>query len=176
MKRKFSKATAIIVFNTLVNKIPSRKFRKLFCELMGVTIGKGSVLFRRIDILDPSNLYIGNYTNVGWFSLLDSRGTIKIGNYVTIASYAKFVTGSHLIDSENFSAVFKPIVVEDYVWIGTGAIILQGVRIGKGAVIAAGSVVTKDIPPYTVYGGIPARFIKCRNIVEPKIGMAYPLV
>lgn len=73
------------------------------------------------------------------------------------------ITGSHDIDDPDFTADFQPIHVGHHCWIGTGAIILQGVRIGDGAVVAAGAVVTKDVPEYEVWGGVPARYIRKRN-------------
>ena len=173
---KFSKAICIAFYNTLINKIPSRSLRMIVLRILGAKLGKGSVIFRRTDVLNPKGLYMGKYSNVGWFSSLDARGGTIIGDYVTIASYTKIVTGSHELNDCNFKAKFYPVVIKDYAWIGTGCIILQGVTIGKGAVVAAGSVVTKDVDDYTVVGGVPARFIKCRDCVEPKIGRAYPLM
>ena len=71
----------------------------------------------------------------------------------------------------NSTADFKPIHIGQYCWIGTGAIVLQGVKIGEGSVVAAGAVVTKDIPPYEVWGGVPAKFIRKRaNVLEYQIG------
>lgn len=175
-KNLLSKIISIGIYNTIINKIPSRNIRRLFCIAMGVSVGGNSVLFRRTEILDPKNLEIGRNSNVGWFCSLDARGGVKIGNHVTIASYTKIITGSHELNDPEFTAKFKPVVIEDYVWIGTDCIILQDVTIGKGAVVAAGSVVTKDVPPYAVVGGVPAKFIKQRDIVEPKLSRAYPLM
>ena len=90
-------------------------------------------------------------------------GGVKIGNNVCIASYVKLITGSHNINSPEFEAVFSPIVIEDYAWICTGATIIQGVRIGEGAVVAAGAVVTHNVKPYTVVGGVPAKEITTRS-------------
>lgn len=90
-------------------------------------------------------------------------GKITIGDYVMLGPNVQLATACHPLNHEDrrkgleFS---KPIVLEDDVWIGAGAIILPGVTIGKGAVIGAGSVVTKDVPPFTVYGGNPAKYIK----------------
>ena len=148
--------------NTFINKIPSRHFRKWFYQIMGARIGK-SFLFRRVEVLFPKGLYIGDDCNVGWFSLLDARGGIIIKNNVSIASYTKLITGSHNMNSPKFEATFKPIIIEDNVWICTGATITQGVRIGKGAVIAAGAVVTKDVSDYEIVGGVPARKIGRRE-------------
>lgn len=149
--------------NVVINKIPSRHFRKWIDQLLGARIGKKSYLFRRTEVLFPKGLLVGNYSNIGWFTLLDSRGGLKIGNNVTIASYVKFITGSHDIQSSDFKAKFSPIVVEDYVWICTGAIICQNVVIGEGAVVAAGAVVIKNVEAYTVVGGVPAKIIGKRN-------------
>lgn len=82
------------------------------------------------------------------------------------------ITGSHDIDDPDFTADFKPIHVGHHCWIGTGATILQGVNIGDGAVVAAGAVVTKDIPPYEIWGGIPAKCIRRRTSnLQYKIGV-----
>lgn len=86
-----------------------------------------------------------------------------IGDNVTIASYVKIITGSHDTQSKDFRAIFKPVVINDYAWICTGAMIQQGVTIGKGAVVAAGAVVTKDVPPYSIVGGVPAKVIGGRT-------------
>ena len=72
------------------------------------------------------------------------------------------ITGSHNIENCNFPVEFRPIVIQDYAWIGAGAILLPGVEIGEGSVVAAGAVVTKSVQPYSVVAGIPARKIKDR--------------
>lgn len=154
---------AIVLFgNVVINKLPSRHIRKWFYQMLGAKIGK-SFLFRRAEVLFPKGIIMGDHSNVGWFTLLDARGGIRIGNNVSIASYAKLITGSHDIQDPKFGPVFKPIVLEDNVWICTGAIINQGVTVGKGAVVAAGAVVTKDVAPYTVVGGVPANVIGTRK-------------
>lgn len=120
----------------------------------------------------------GSYGNIAVQSLYVTPGEkLIIGNYVSIAPDVTFFLGvnhqmntattfpfySKLIERSPIDAITNgPIVVEDEVWIGTGARIFSGVRIGKGAVIAAGSVVTKDVPPYAIFGGNPARLIRYR--------------
>lgn len=76
------------------------------------------------------------------------------------------LTGSHNIESSNFELVTAPITIKDHVWITTNSIISRGVTIGKGAVVAAGSNVVKDVEPWTVVGGNPAKFIKNRVIKD----------
>lgn len=152
--------------NVVINKIPSRHLRKWFDKLMGARIGKGSFLFRRTEVLFPKGLLIGKNSTVGWFALIDARGGICIGDNVTLASYVKLVTGTHDTKSAKFEASFLPIRIDNYAWICTGATICSNVHIGEGAVVAAGAVVTKDVPPYTIVGGVPARKIgdRCREL------------
>ena len=95
---------------------------------------------------------------------MDARGEggIEIGNNVSISHYAKLITGGHDWNSPVFEGVFKPIRIKNYVWIGVGSSILQGVTVEEGCVIATGAVVTKDTIPYGLYVGCPAKRIKDR--------------
>lgn len=81
-----------------------------------------------------------------------ARGGIRIDHDTNISSHVKWITGSHDISDPDFTADFLPIHIGHHVWIGTGAMVLQGVKIGDGAVVAAGAVVTQDIPAYEVWG------------------------
>lgn len=155
---------ALMLFgNAIINKIPSRHFRKVYYKMLGAKVGNDAGFSRRVEISYPKGLVVGNHFSVGWYTLLDARGGLTIGNDVNISSYVKIVTGSHDIDDPDFTADFRPVTIGNHVWIGTGAIVLQGVNIGDGAVVAAGAVVTKDIPPYEVWGGVPAKFIRTRT-------------
>ena len=110
----------------------------------------------------PWNLTVGDLTsfaNNSWIYALDK---IEIGEKTCIGEYVKILTGYHDITTWNFAFRTKPIKIGSCVWIATGAILLPGVSIGDGAVIAAGAVVTKDVEPWTVVGGNPAKFIKRR--------------
>lgn len=149
--------------NVVINKIPSRHIRRWFYIMMGAKLGKDTLPFRRVEVLLPKGLVLEDRVTVGWFVELDARAGIEVGHDTNISSYVKLITGSHDVDSPEYKADFQPIKIGHHCWIGTGAIILQGVTIGDGAVVAAGAVVTKDIPPYEVWGGVPARFIKKRT-------------
>ena len=165
---------AVTLFgNVLINKIPSRHFRNIYYKLMGTKIGKKTYPCRRVEVLYPRGLELGDRVAIGWFAELDARGGLSIGNDTNISSHVKMITGSHDVDDPDYTADFKPIKVGHHCWIGTGAIILQGVTIGDGAVVAAGAVVTKDVPTGEVWGGVPAKFIKKRECeLKYKIGSA----
>jgi acetyltransferase-like isoleucine patch superfamily enzyme len=133
------------------------------------------------------NVSLGNHCSVAENVFFDAfKKEIEIHNYVMISSGVLFVTGNHRInmigkpmilvtDKEKEILDDENITVEDDVWIGSRAIILKGVTIHKGAVVAAGSVVTKDVPPYSVVGGTPAKVLKMRftpkEIIEHEMKM-----
>lgn len=152
--------------NVVINKIPSRHIRKWFYSVMGAKIGDNSVICRRAEILYPRGLNIADNVAIGWFVDLDARAGISIEHDTNISSRTVFITGSHDIDDPEFTASFLPIEIGHHCWIGTGATVLQGVSIGNGAVVAAGAVVTKDIPEWEVWGGVPAKYIRKRKIQE----------
>lgn len=149
--------------NRIINKLPSRHIRKWFYQIMGAKIGKNCFPCRRVEILLPKGLEIGDGVGIGWFAELDARGGIKVGHDTNISSHVKLITGSHDINDPDFTADFLPIHIGHHCWIGTGATVLQGVKIGDGAVVAAGAVVTKDVESWTVVGGVPAKTITKRK-------------
>lgn len=146
-----------IIINEIIQCVPIFSLRSLCFRLSGMQIGKGSYIFRKCNLQDPGNISIGNNTIIGFYCRLDGRGTLKIGNNVNISSYTILEAGSH--DFVSFRDCYAPIIIEDHVWIGTRSMILQGVTVGEGAIVAAGSVVTRSIPPYTIVAGVPAKKI-----------------
>ena len=152
----------VYIMNNVITCIPWYRIRRLYYKIMGANINKASILNMKQYIISPSRLTIGRYTHINRGCLLDARGCLMIGNSVSVSYDVKMITGSHNHSSSVFSSVFLPIIIEDYVWIGANAMILNGVRVGEGAVIAAGSVVTKDVEPYTIVAGIPAKPIGTR--------------
>lgn len=152
-----------ILGNMIVNRIPSRKLRMLYYKILGIKCGKNVSICRYTDLLATSKLEIGDGVNIGWRCTIDARGKIKIGSNVVIASDSILITAKHDINDKEFKAQYSPIIIDSYVWICTRSTILAGVKIGEGAVIASGSVVTKNVEPYTVVGGIPAKVIGKRS-------------
>lgn len=152
----------------LVASIPSHSLRSLFYRSAGVKIGKGSTLHTGINFYDPRNVEVGDDTIVGEGSVLDGRGKLEIGSHVDIASEVMIYNSQHDINDENFTAVTKEVVIGDYVFIGPRSIILPGVHVGEGAIVAAAAVVTRDVPPFAVVAGVPAKIIGERKLKSPK--------
>lgn len=151
------------IVNDILPHIPSWTLRRFFFKSIGINIGKGSFVMKKNYIMTPRLFHLGKYSHINRNCLIDARGGIEIGNSVSISHNVNLVTGGHNVNSHNFSAKYLPIRIEDYVWIGIGSTILQGITIGKGAVVCAGAVVTKDIPPFTIVAGVPAKPIGFRN-------------
>ena len=134
-----------------------------------VTIGKYA-------IIRPSNLYgasigaglvIGNKSNIGPYSYIGCSGKITIGSNVMMGPRVSLFAENHVFENtettiQSQGVTTAPIVIEDDCWIASNVVILAGVTIGKGSVIAAGAVVNTDIPPYSVVAGVPAKVVKSR--------------
>ncbi len=148
-----------VFFLHCIFKIPSHNFRHLFAMWSGIKIGSGSTIHTNCRFYNPRNISIGKDTIIGEFSILDGRDKLIIGNHVDIASQVMIYNSEHNINDKYFSPIIAPVEIDDYVFIGPRAIILPGVKIGKGAIIAAAAVVTKDVPPYAIVGGVPAKII-----------------
>jgi maltose O-acetyltransferase len=113
---------------------------------------------------NPFNIQIGRDTIIGEWAVLDGRAQLIIGNHVDIASNVMIYNAEHDIHSKDFTrARMEKVIIEDYVFIGPRAIILPGVTLGRGSVVAAGAVVVKDVPPLTIVGGVPAKEIGIRD-------------
>jgi len=145
--------------NDILPHIPFWCIRRWYLRLWGARIGKGSFIMKKNYLLNPNRLSMGNYSHINRGCTIDARGNITIGNNVSISHGVYIITGSHDHQARNFIGRFMPISIDDYAWIGVGAVVLQGVHIGKGAVICAGAVVTKDVGDYEIVGGVPAKHI-----------------
>lgn len=147
--------------------VPFYSFRWIIYLLAGAQIHRKSHLHLGTQFFDPSGVVVGEGTIIGQNAFLDGRDKLKIGKHVDIASDVMIYNSEHDINSEYFEAITAPVEIGDYVFIGPRAIILPGVKIGKGAVIAAGAVVTKDVDDFAIVGGIPAKVIGERQFKNP---------
>lgn len=142
-----------------VSHVPSHIFRKFIYRISGMKIGKGSTVHMWANFFDPTGIQIGEDSIIGDHAFLDGRDKLVIGNHVDIASSVMIYNSEHDLGSEDFRAIVAPVTIDDYVFIGPRAIILPGVKIGKGSVVAAGAVVAKDVADFTIVGGVPAKMI-----------------
>ncbi len=152
-----------ILFLHRIGCVPIHHVRRAFYRMAGMEIGKGSTIHMNTRFYNPANISVGEDTIIGEDCVLDGRDRLQIGNHVDIASEVMIYNSEHNIESEHFAAaetvVKEPVHIEDYVFIGPRAIILPGVTIGKGAVVGAGAVVTKNVEPFAIVGGVPAKVI-----------------
>lgn len=158
----------------IVGFIPLYSIRWIMYVLAGVKIGSDVHIHMGTQFFNPSGVKIGTGSRVGQNAFLDGRDDLVIGKYVDIASDVLIFNSEHDINSADFSATTGRVVIEDYVFIGPRAIILPGVKIGYGAVVGAGAVVTKDVGEYKIVGGVPAQVIgerKAKNM-HYKLGRA----
>lgn len=151
----------------LIGWLPLHSVRILFYRIDGVKIGKKVHIHMGTQFFNPSKVQIGDGTIIGQNAFLDGRDTLKIGKHVDIASDVLIYNSEHDINSDDFRPINGPVEIGDYVFIGPRAIILPGVKIGKGAVIAAGAVVTKDVGEFDIVGGVPAKAIGKRKNTNP---------
>jgi acetyltransferase-like isoleucine patch superfamily enzyme len=150
-----------------VGYIPIHTVRKFFYILSGINMPWNSTIHIGANFFKPTNITIGQDTIIGDHCFLDGRAPLKIGNHVGIASQVLIYNDEHDINSPEYNNSFGPVTIGDYVFIGPRAIILPNVTIGNGAVVAAGAVVTKDVPEFEIWGGIPAKKISDRKITKP---------
>lgn len=175
---------AYIVLTSMLMRVADRFNTILWRGNLG-SIGSGSIVQAGVTIRYPGNIHVGRNTNIGrgvsftsekpdsncWLGddviinqgvHIDFSGGLEIGSNVVISACATIYTHSHGMDPKSISAK-TPLVIEDDVWIGSHAILIEHTgRIGRGALVASGSVVTREVPPDVVVGGAPAKFIRAR--------------
>ncbi|MCX8008435.1 MAG: acyltransferase [Patescibacteria group bacterium] len=175
-----------VYLSILTGYIPSHRIRLfLYRHVFRMKIGHDTSIHWRAEFNNPSGIQIGHNTIIGNDAFLDGRykrdkrkksiveyikdflypshRPLQIGNNVSIAGEVRIYTMEHDIDSPDFSEIAEPVIIDDYVVIGTRVTILPGVHIKKGAVIASGAVVTKDVEEYSVVAGVPAKEIRKRS-------------
>lgn len=160
----------------MVGHVPSHTIRKIFYLISGVKLPFSSTIHLGANFFNPTNVSIGENTIIGDHCFLDGRAPLTIGNHVDIASQVLIYNDEHDINSPNFGNSFGSVTIGDYVFIGPRAIIMPNVSIGRGAVVAAGAIVTKDIPDFEVWGGVPAKKISDRTITNPQYRLGRPML
>ena len=152
------------LYNGLVTYVPSRHLRVLWLKATLKSCGRRLGVQLGCSFLNPRKVSLGNQNVINFGCLLDGRKyRIVTGDNVSIGPEATILTLGHDPQSPDFADQGGDVVIGDRVWIGYRAIILPGVSIGEGAVVAAGAVVSKDVDPFTIVAGVPARKIGSRN-------------
>jgi putative colanic acid biosynthesis acetyltransferase WcaF len=152
---------------------PSHGFRNFFYRRAGMVLPRSSSIHWRAEFYAPERIVIGEHTTIGDSAFLDGRSGLEIGSSVNLGSHVTVYTRQHDIDASDFAEVGAPVRIKDYAYVGSHSIILPGVTIGQGGVVGAGSVVTKDVDPYTLVAGIPAQFRRHRSRdLEYRLGYA----
>jgi maltose O-acetyltransferase len=178
-KNKIIRSIAFVVYYCLLRYLPQylpngkelRGIRTIACKYLLKKCGNNVNIKRMAFFGSGKNIEVGDNSDLGLnvhIAGIDSGGELYIGSNVIMAPEVKILTIGH-----NYGDITKPIkdqgfyrskvIIEDDVWIGTRAIILPGVKIGSGAVIGAGAIVTCDLEPYSVNAGVPCRIIKWRK-------------
>jgi maltose O-acetyltransferase len=148
----------------LLGYIPLHTVRRLIFRLAGIKIGKRSTIHIGARFYQPKNISIGRGSIIGDHATLDGRAKLTIGSHVDIASEVMIFNSKHDVHSEDFHPIEMPVTINDYVFIGPRALIMPGVTIGRGAIVAAFAVVTKDVPAKTIVAGVPAKEIGKRKV------------
>lgn len=148
----------------MINKVPSRTIRRFFyLYCMRFKLDPTASIFMGVTFSAADCFIMKRNAVINAHCHIDVRGGVEIGENVSISERVSIVTGDHNPADPLFRARFRPVKIEDHVFIGYGAIILGNVVLGKGSVIAAGSLVQKDVEPFSIVGGVPAKKIGTRN-------------
>jgi acetyltransferase-like isoleucine patch superfamily enzyme len=143
----------------VVSRLPVRKLRHLAYRRMGMRLAVHTCVHRGVEVRDAWNIEVGEGSIIGFDCILDGRSGIRIGRHVNLSSNAALWTLQHDHRDPDFGPVGGPIMIGDRAWISFRSTVLPGVTIGEGAVIAAGAVVTQDVPPFAIVAGMPARVV-----------------
>jgi len=162
--RLFLGSIFAFLFNSIITSIPAHWFRRIYLRFYLASLGRKTGVQLGCRFLNGRKVSLGDNNVINFGCLLDGRKyRIVTGSNVSIGPEASILTLGHDVNSSNFEDKGGDVMIGDNVWIGSRAIVLPGVSIGKGAVVGAGSVVTKDVEPFMIVAGNPAKAIGERN-------------
>lgn len=159
--------------NSFLTNFPSKRFRNYKLRKYGMTFEGDARIYAGFHIRNPRGIVVGDGVSIGPKVLLDGRMGLEIEEGAVIGYGAIIWTLNHDYNDINFKVKGAPVIIGKHAWICSNSIILPGITVGEGAVVASGAVVTHDVPPYTVVGGIPAKVIGKRK--EKKYDYGYSL-
>lgn len=141
--------------------------KRAILRWFGAQIGTGVVIKPHVRIKFPWQLVVGHHVWIGQGTWIDNLAQVRLGDHVCISQGVYFCTGSHDYRRRSFDLLTSPIRVESGAWVAARSTLLGGVSVGANALVAAGSVVTKDVPPATIVGGNPATHLRDRQPPTP---------
>ena len=151
-----------LIFQSYLFPVNALKTKLL--ALFGAKIGKGVVIMPAVNIKYPWNLRIGDYSWIGEKVWIDNLAMVSIGSHACLSQGAMLLTGNHNYKKMAFDLIVEPITIDDGAWIGAQSLVCPGVTCHSHAVLAAQSVATANLEPYTVYAGNPAQKVLERKI------------
>lgn len=144
----------------LCGYVPSHHLRRfLYRRILRMKIRRTTIIYGGAEIRSPRSIAVGEHSIIGHHAILDGRNGLIIGDNVSLGTGVWIWTAEHDPQSPDFATVGGAVTIGNYACINSRAIILPGIHVGKGAVVAAGAVVTKDVSPYAIVGGVPAKVI-----------------
>jgi acetyltransferase-like isoleucine patch superfamily enzyme len=171
--------------NHVVAHIPSYAVRRAwYSRVLGIHFGRHScvqlgcyISFYSLRDVRRRSVSVGSHTVINRGCTLDIRGGVTIGENVSVSPEVAIITASHGLNGIDFPLENGPVAIGDHVWIGSRAVILPGVTLGRGSVVAAGAVVTRDVPPLIVVAGVPAKRVGERQRAATRYVLdgAFPL-
>lgn len=153
----------LVEFLNISYQIIPNPIRTYYLRLFHIRLGEKTFIHRRVKFFHVGNLVVGKNSVVNFGCYLDNRRGIYIGNNVGIAHNTKIYTLGHDLNDLEFKTKGSSVNISNNVFIFSNSIIMPGVSVGEGAIILAGSVVVKNVEPWSIVGGNPARFIRNRN-------------
>jgi acetyltransferase-like isoleucine patch superfamily enzyme len=172
-KLKYFLVCSYELISAIIFFLPRYRFfnriKSFYLRLQGSNVGKKVVYYPNIKINPAFNITIGDNVDFAWGVLITTGGGVFIGDRTLVGYGTKIFSSNHVIPLRREKIFYsghdksKPVKIGCDVWIGANCVILPGVSVGEGAVIAAGSIVTKSVDPFTVVGGNPAKLIKERK-------------
>ncbi len=142
---------------------PCFGFRRWLLKLYGASVGANVNVYPSANVYFPWNLTIGDWSSIGEWALIYNLGPVTIGSRATVSQRSHLCAGTHDYTDPTMPLIKKPIVIGDDCWICADAFVGPGVSVGDGAVVGARAVVVKDVPPWSVVAGNPARHIRTRS-------------
>lgn len=162
MKARFYCLPGLVV-SILLSLSPSFRLSRFILLIFGNRIGKNVSIHSGVRVIIPNKIEIGINSTINCNVVLDSRKKLKIGSNVMIGRECRIYTLGHDVDDPSFSALGERTVIGDYAVLFPSVLVMPGVEIGDGAVVYPGSVVTKNVAPFTIVGGNPAVYIRERS-------------